>query len=504
MTGEVEPPNNNGNLFPKRRKRHFPSGLATRLFNNNNSNGQSPQEPMDAPPPFSRGGVRRDRQGNAVGANPDSSNGNNSNGNSNNPAIFPKTVKQQQQQQQLRATTTTHKKPFRLPVERRGPQASPSQRDISPYTSSSRKSTRTERTVDMDNSLYSSTPSPDRYNRAAAEEGHLAGDHVWAAMNSNNRRASAATTTTTPTASRPVTPQNTQSRHYHTVAENATPITPTNRPQQPLGVDAQDPRTPSAPSFPIFPATSPRTPRQHAGITNCRTPKQQRTPQKTLVDDIPTGASSSSQHEQEKQQQRRQELQFRGSPVGPLQFRGSPVLLPQHSDPVKPQPARPATLAMNRIAAMNHHKNSQQQQQQLQPKSPSVMHALFQPVQQFVQCSAPPEAALLEKSIPMERAPSTVSAASTQVATNRATDMTQRRIREMEQKIQSQMEAQQVMPVQRPAESQDLTQISLPNVEQGSRISQSHQQRKSPPNVVVHMPPKKSSHRLSFGAFPTR
>jgi len=526
MTGSSDP-----NLFPKRRMRHFTSGLASRLFlnpnqqppgNNLSSTTSLPQPPSDTQPlSQSRGaGLRRDRQGNVVGNGLNHHKTTASTNHSSNANVFPQTPQQ------------TGKKPLRLPQHL----LFDKQRSNSPFagaSSSSRKSNRTDRT-EPDNSLSSTTPSPSR-NHTGPGEGHLAGDHTWAA--SQQQQQKSRTRPTTPNALRRGLSETSAS----VTPKRSQPVTPTRPPL----VESMD--KDGAPAFPMFPATSPKTPRKAyevaspaAGSTRSRTPKRESlTPRKKssiphtpLGDDTTTDESSSPEV-------------IRASPTEPLQFRASPPA-DRH---VKPEPARVSSLQpkVNRAIA------KAQQGEETSALSKTMeqgMGFLFEPMKKMVQC-AQPEHALegdpalsLNDPIPMERALSNVSAASTQVATNRATDITKRRIREMEQHIQTQYneaaKQQKDLKAQRDLKQQlDQVEIdSLPTdeevdlkkairlqrspvrekgrqsgrngeVEEDGKVDHSSQNDHQPPKVIhtpvvqgvdVRPPVNTQHQRLSFGA----
>ena len=429
------------NLFPRRRRRHFTSGLASRLFSSNadnsgtaskpsyphQSNGESTEQ-AGRKSPLSRGGLRRDRMGNVVGTV--------------NHGIL----------------TPTKQKPT----------------SNSPRTISSRKSTRTDRTDPIDNSFASSSPSPVRGDESP-DDIRFSGDN-W-----NHRKGRAKSSTHDP-------PLRSHLRRGGTGERGK---------GAPLAVSVdQDEENTSTP-FLLFPATSPPVHVEDNVPAATYSPDE-------FEDDTDSSLSCSIENKRASPgpdpshaaAPTWQDLKF-VTPNADVQMRMSPVEQQikqlQHRSPrtVQQKNHSPGRRVAEWLSSANKQVSVRDSASGLARSLDQGIEMLLDPVQKFVQCAAPMSAAEAEKlaqPIPLQKASSTVSGASTEVATNRGVDIAKRRIREMEEQIERRRVAaeqqQQVLQEQRLLQEQ-LNRISsqadesLPSDEEDAIVRQLVQTRKA-------------------------
>ena len=357
----------------------------------------------------------------------------------------------------------------------------------SPQTTHSKRSTGTSKT-DPDTSLESGTLSPGRIlDYEPEEEHHFARDDKWMIAHQRAEEQQE-DLRQVQEQRRPITPK---VRRVGLKKVNNTDILQASRRPLAASIDRDD----SSGKHTVFPATSPKRspPRLDFGLEMSEPGPV--IPHTRMVDDEPKNKQPLS----------------RNSPIGPLEFRVSPK-----KDAKKPSPSRPR----GPQAVALHSRNSSALEQGI---------GLFLgPMKNLVQCNDPDYTSVAEYSltepVPLEKTNSTISGASTEVATNRATDQAKKRIQALEDQFMSQkmMEIQQrenayqTKMIQR--KMHDLDNESLPTDEeidikqslrryrhhkmaqqQTSEQTQEEQQPKAAP-LVVHQPPPVRNHRYSFGA----
>ena len=387
------------NLFPRRR-RHFTSGLASRLFASNdnddvNFNRQSDNlqehghnEPTS--PPF-RGGLRRDRLGNVVGhAN-----------NSTKDTVETKRNRSGSHRQQL---------------------------PNSPHTISSRISARTDKTDPIDTSFASSSLSSKRIDDSLSDDHPIPGDNGWHQQ-----------TTTPPTS---FTPHRPLSLRGGTGTGSGAPL-----------AESMDQYEENAgPPFLVFPITSPNVLIEGKRHSSAKLVSPRNMIRRSHLEDQTESSLSSST--------KRRSNSWAESSSGSY----SPAHTPLRASSTAPSLPFQASPVESKIRRLQQSIKATQKQQSpgrrvaqwlsdnanklvsepggssgLSSSLDQGIEMLLNPVQHLVQCAAPftpTDAEALAQPIPFERASSSVSGASTEVATNRAVDIAKRRIMDMEQQIE--------------------------------------------------------------------